>query len=234
MREKSESEKVSLSSRRRFIGDMSNVTALTLVMGATGSPALAEVVRTDGPAPDSMTGTGSARVDKAYKLRVEAARFQRDLPLPNHQNNRDEKRYPNKIGNFSKGLPHNQYGEVNRDAYDSMVRAIDSGDPDDFERIQMGGEVKLTNPQGGLAFALEGPDPAHLYQPPAPAFASAEIAGEIVENYWMALIRDIFFLDYESDTLTNAAARDLSNFSDFRGPRVQAAISRARQGNKVA
>jgi hypothetical protein len=97
--------------------------------------------------------------------------------------------------------------------------------PADFEAIQMGNpnlstRFKLVNPQAGLAFDLEGTDSHQLTLPPAPAFASAWEAGEIVENYWMALLRDVPFAQYESNTLALAGAADLSAMSDFRGPKV--------------
>jgi hypothetical protein len=60
---------------------------------------------------------------------------------------------------------------------------------------------------------------------PAPAFASAQEAGEMVELYWMALLRDINFADYESSAMAQAAAEDLSKMSDFRGPKVRGAVT---------
>jgi hypothetical protein len=218
---------ISSKSRRKFLENVSGMTAATIVTGVAGLPAISEKTQ----AQDLTAAVASERTEKAYNLRVQAALFQKLQPLPDHPSNGDEQRYPNRIGNYSKGLPHNQFGEVDQTIYNTYLQAINSQNPDDFERIQMGGEVQLKNPQGGLAFALEGADPAHLYQPPAPAFASAEIAGEIAENYWMALTRDVFFLDYETNPLTNAAATDLSKFSDFRGPRLRPTASRVNSGS---
>ncbi|MBS1790429.1 MAG: vanadium-dependent haloperoxidase [Acidobacteria bacterium] len=116
-------------------------------------------------------------------------------------------------------MPHNSLGEVDQVAYNVYLQAINTGNPDDFERVPMGdSQVQFKNPQGGLTFEMQGADPGHMYQPPAPTFSSAEIAAEIAENYWMALARDINFSDYDSHPLTNGAAADLNKFSDFRGP----------------
>ncbi len=43
----------------------------------------------------------------------------------------------------------------------------------------------------------------------------------MAELYWMALLRDVNFADYNESPLANAAAEDLSlNLSDFpRGPK---------------
>ncbi|TEB13003.1 hypothetical protein Pmgp_00641 [Pelotomaculum propionicicum] len=87
------------------------------------------------------------RLQEAYRIRLEAAQFQRALPLPGHPCNGDENLYPNKIGNFSKALPHNQLGEVILAAYSSLIGALSTGDPEEFEFIPLGGSTKLVDPQ---------------------------------------------------------------------------------------
>jgi hypothetical protein len=192
------------------------------------------VQEVDAPPPgtDDAIGplSGKDRRKRAYEIREAAARFQRGLPILGHQNNGDEALYPDKIGNFSKGLPHNRYGEVDLNAYASLITALSSGRKTDFEAIQMGNPLpstrfKLVNPQAGLAFDLEGSDCRQMQIPAAPAFASAEEAGESVENYWMAHLRDIPFTDYSTDALAQRAAAELSRLSDFRGPKVAGAVT---------
>ncbi len=164
------------------------------------------------------------RRNDAFRIRVKAAEEQRERPLASLTNNGDEARYSNRIGSFSKGLPHNQLGEVDPAAYQALLRAVDSGDPSAFEAIPLGCPTpaqrrKLTNPQSGLGFELEGGDSHSFTMQPAPAFASAEAAGEILENYWMALCRDVSFSDFAGNGTVQAAAGDLSSLSDFRGPK---------------
>ncbi len=225
------SRNVKAQSRRKFLGDVGGLTAATLAAGVAGMPGLESAARADDL--DVGGQTGPARVEKAYNTRVQAALFQKIAPLPDHPNNGDEDLYGNRIGNYSKGLPHNQLGEVDRNAYDTLLKAVTSGDPRDFDAIATSGPLKLTNPQSGLAYDMQGADPGHIYQQPAPAFASAEEAAEIAENYWMALARDVFFLDYENHPITIAAAEDLSNFSDFRGPKFpRANLRRSPLGSR--
>ena len=172
-------------------------------------------------------GPASARKrrQEAYRIRQEAALFQKNLPLPDHPCNGDEDYYPNKIDNYSKGLPHNQLGEVDLNAYNALIRALSTGDPEDFESIPLGGVTKLTNPQAAYAFEMAGPDCNHLSMIAAPAFSSAWNASEMAEVYWQALTRDVAFTDYDTDPLTLAAASDLSGFSDFRGPKVNGVVT---------
>ena len=68
---------------------------------------------------------------------------------PNEVTNGDEQRFPNLIGNYSKGLAHNGIGEVLPASYASLLRAVNNGDPRLFEQIQMGGKAPLVDPQAG-------------------------------------------------------------------------------------
>jgi len=170
------------------------------------------------------------------RIREEAANIAFHRNHQDHINNGEEATYRNSrnelsyIANYSKGLGHRQSGEVRPGSYRSMLRAIDSGEPDDFERIRLGTPLpilpgdpkrrKLVNPQAGLAFDLEGPDAHALTIRPAPRIDGPEAAGEMVELYWMALLRDIPFINnFGADAGINAAADELSGLSDFRGPR---------------
>lgn len=175
---------------------------------------------------------GTLRSDAAYDRRVQAARDQRDAQLPDHANNGDEDEYAKRLGSYSKGLPHNALGEVDAGAYDKFLLATNTQKPSDFESIPMGEpdlakRRKLVNPQSGLAFDYAGADSAHFAMPPPPKFRSAEQAGELVENYWMALTRDVSFTEYDTHPTTIAAAQELSNLTDFRGPKVGGKVTTA-------
>ncbi len=160
------------------------------------------------------------RAQAGYQFRINCAKdnFEPISPGFSRPHNGDEDLYPNRIGNYSKGLPHQANGEVVPAAYTALLNAVKNGNPNLFEQIPLGGTRKLTNPQCGLAFDLEGKDCFSMVQPPAPAFASREIAAEIAENYWMALLRDVPFTDYPTNSIAAAAAADLNLFgADFRG-----------------
>src|SRR5690242_16421970 len=57
------------------------------------------------------------RVHAAYELRLQAALFQSQRPLALHDSNGDDERYDDFIGSFSKTLPHDPFGVVDRGAY---------------------------------------------------------------------------------------------------------------------
>src|SRR5206468_773397 len=122
--------------------------------------------------------SGSQRRSQAYQIRVNAALLAFRRPLASHPTNGDEELYLNQIGSFSKALPHNQLGEVDLNAYRALLAGLATGRKEDFEGIPVGLGGKLTHPQSGLGFGLEGPDSHCLSMRPAPTIASAEAAGE--------------------------------------------------------
>jgi hypothetical protein len=204
---------------RRF-GTGAAVAALSATGLATGIAKAEEEPRLRGGSCPDRVPPETTRVGRAYHTRVNAATMAKRRPNVTLSTNGDEERYPSRIASYSKGLPHDALGQVDLGAYDTFLRALRSGEPADFERITLGLGRKLTSPQAGLAFDLEGADSHHLAIPAAPNFDSAEIAGEAAEVYWMALLRDVPFSAYESDPGVAAAADDLSRFSVFKGPKA--------------
>lgn len=210
-------------SRRQWLGRLGALVAATYAAHTTGSSLQGGALPLAEASPHADCTLGPLpphrRVQAAYRLRVRAARTQRDLPLADHLCNGDEDRYCARLGSFHKALPHNHVGEVDQYAYNALLQALHTGNPAAFKAIRLGGTVKLANPQAALTFALEGPDPHHLTIPPAPTLDSAEAAGEMVEVYWQALTRDVPFLDYGRHPSTLAAAAELSTLGEFRGPK---------------
>src|SRR3989475_3075171 len=209
-------------SRRRFIGRIGGAAAAAWTASAIS---LSPVLESKSVKAEAATVLGRHRAIEAYDLRKEAALAEYHQPIVSHPNNGDEDLYSNKIGNYSKGLPHNNLGEVDLVAYNSYLAAIRSGLPADFENIVLGGNIKLTAPQCGLAFAMEGMDAGNSFEPPCPAVASQERADEAVENYWMALLRDVPFTDYATNATALQACAELTSLSGFQGPRVNGQVT---------
>ncbi|MEM7245973.1 MAG: vanadium-dependent haloperoxidase [Acidobacteriota bacterium] len=202
------------------------------------------------------------RRQQAESVRVEAAALAAARGSVRHEANEEEHEYrreivdakgkkkntPSFIANFTKGLAHDDRGlVVDPSAYAAFVRALDSGDTDDFEAIPLGpgpfdpfgkntkfkkGEpehdwkdpknkkdcvsVRAWESQGaGLTFDLEGPDAQAVTMPPAPRLDSAELAAEMAEVYWMALLRDVFFDSFGSSRRVSAARASLGDMPWF-------------------
>jgi hypothetical protein len=205
-------------SRRSFLG-RAGASTVVVAAASVGLPSLLSE-NAEGQIEDP-----DARSDRSFQIRFDAASRERNVQIPPQINNGDEARYATFIGNFSQGLPHNSIGEVDPTAYQALMTAVTSGKSDEFEEIPLGGTVKLSGPQGGLAFDLEGTDSGQLTIPPSPTLAGAERAGEMVEDYWMALARDIPFSQYGTESTTAAAITDLDKLSHFRGPKVNGQVT---------
>ncbi|AUX41686.1 hypothetical protein SOCE26_031080 [Sorangium cellulosum] len=214
--------------RRAFIGVAGTLAAGSVLAGSAG------VARAErGRDVEALLGDlDSLRRDphvspldhelrlRALRARTEAALDNFREPVAPHPNNGDEARYPNKIGTDTRGLPHDERGEVDLDAYEIASRAYASREWDDFEAIPLGGTRKLVNPVGTLAVSLIGTTPVQIVVPPAPAVASAEKAAEAVEVYWQALLRDVPFGRYEDSGDVQDALEEIDGLSGHTGPRA--------------
>jgi len=213
--------------RRNFLGGVGGATA-AIAAGATVLTPVLGSANTAADRDEFGRGHSNERIRDARRLRIDAALQMASEGLPEHPRNGDEERFPSRIGNYSKGLRHNEIGEVDPRAYKAFIRAIESGKFSDFEALATNGHLgcpdparqrRLVSPMSGYAFDLEGLDPHQFKMRAAPAFSSAEEAGEMVELYWMSLLRDVNFLDFETHSLAQLAADDLSRLPDFRGPK---------------
>ena len=151
-------------------------------------------------APNALASTGpldaAQRSHRAFVIRRDAAILQRDHPETPSIGNGDEELYPSRIASYSKGLPHNDLGEVDPNAYSAYLQALTSGLKSDFEAIPPWGTRRSGKSAGAYCFTLEGADAYALAIPAAPAFSSARMAADIGEDYWCALTRDVPFSQY--------------------------------------
>ena len=133
------------------------------------------------------------------------------------------------IGNFHKTLKHNEFGEVEKSHFDQLVAACDTieamGLPGTLETVPGGALPSMTtyfpnvpamtmaapfiNPMAGGSKETLGPDPKSLNMIPAPSVLSNGTAAEMVELYWMALLRDVPFADFDTDPGVAAALVDV-------------------------
>ena len=160
-----------------------------------------------------------------------------DMSLPNsptvtHTNNMEEMQYqadghPKGIASFTKGLNHNSMGEVSNPLdFDQFLNVIQDSlnDTPDYSSslslfeslpiasgISDGDKAKLVNPVCGLSYDSEGLDAFNRNIPPAPRMDSLNGAAEIAELYWMYLMRDVNFTDYNEENIAEDAVSDLKN-----------------------
>ena len=206
----------SVSSRRAFLG-LGTIASMSLFAAGSSSAAAS----TPGVfSPKNFSATRIARRrNEAQEIRNRAAHYQSRAKVVAPVVNGDEAAFPNGLGSYTKGLPHDPQGIVDPSAWAALITAMETGAPSDFDLIPKGGTVKQANPQAAFAFDLVGADSHALSMPAPPAFSSAETAAEMVELYAHALLRDVPFESYGSDALVPPVLAGLNALTDFRGPK---------------
>jgi len=203
--------------RRAFLNGLGKATAVGLSTNTLGLGAWASGAKVEQ--------RGKNRPQESFDIRRECAAEERRAGAPAQIPNGDEDRYPNFIGNYSKGLPHNSIGEVDPKSYHVFLEALQMGTTAAFEEVPLGGTAKLVNPLAGMAFDLEGADSHQLACAPPPSVSGQLRADEVVELYWMALCRDVNFSEFASNPMAMAAAVELSSLGDFRGPKSRNSVT---------
>jgi hypothetical protein len=193
-----------------------DLTALTLRIRA----GISEPVEAPGMAIFDNFNVRNTSVSRRVEERRISARGVRDRAAAlaesrrheEHANNNDETNYLDLAGRqlagmYSKSLRHDALGDPDPVSYVTLLRALESRDPHDFEEIQLASAtaIKLTNPQAGLAFDVAGPDAQAFTMPPAPRFDSEQAAHEAGELYWMAVARDIPFINWAAGAATSGS-----------------------------
>lgn len=167
----------------------------------------------------SPTPATSHRVHRSLTLRQAVAAHDAFRHAPEQIDNGDEAGYSDKCGTYTKCIQQAGIGLVDLAAYHTFKRALNSGRPEEFNNIKLGGPRTLNGPQGGLAFDLQCLDASQFKVPPAPALASEHYATELVELYWASLLRDVAFTDYATDPTASAAAEEVSTLPHYKGPK---------------
>jgi hypothetical protein len=145
-----------------------------------------------------------------------------------HVANGDEAKVKDFAGNFSKGLVHDQDTGLVKDPgdYKSFAGALkdiatDTGFPgnnllgklDGLMPGFSGSDRRLVNPLAGAAADVTGIDPFGITIPPAPELGSKTAGVEMVELYWMALLRDVPFDQWQGHDLFAEAVSELDKLN---------------------
>lgn len=164
-----------------------------------------------------------------YKLQNKLAKKNFKLHL-NHYFNIDID-IPNFWGVYTKGLPHNENGQVGNDACNILINALLNNKLDKQYRLQLlsqvplGGPRKLVNPS--VIFDLEVtnsiPSSFKAYNPPS--IQSDEGASELIEVFEMSFLRDVPFTEWGTNAEIQLACQNLSNIPDFYGPKINGQVT---------
>src|SRR5205085_707148 len=203
-------------SRRNFVKGAATIAAVAAtvplepLLGGRESVAAASVV----------DGNSVTRTNACFNYRKSMAQAEK-IDVGTQPDNGDTARFTDFSCSYSKALRHDGLGVPNAAAWLSLKNAMTTGTPADFANIIVGtpggdGNSKLNGPQVALAFDLEGLDSHATINPPAPSVACAQTSAEDVEHYWAALLADVPFTQYATNSLVGQAVADMNNLSFLR------------------
>jgi len=126
---------------------------------------------------------------------------------------------PNYIGSFHKTLPHNDYGEVVSADFVQLRDALNAPPADaarlvDAVRSCVADSAGFASPLAGRGNERLLPQATSVEMGPAPSVLHASTAAELVELYWMALLRDLPFAGFDQNALVAEAVQDLRTAFD--------------------
>lgn len=164
-----------------------------------------------------------------------------------HGNNGDEEntKFNKYAGNFSKGLKHkSDTGFVEEGSYRQFKAALDGlidGDLIDrgaiaaIDAVPRGDSNGRTfvNPLAGLGSDVQGLDPLDIAIPPAPKLGSLQAATELVELYWMALLRDVPFHEWDANADAGDAAVELNKLNSLPTPAGEERFAQHYEGGAL-
>jgi hypothetical protein len=205
-------------SRRNFVKGAATVAAATAtislkpLVGGQGSTAAASTIDYEPNKRQNDSFIYRRNTAIVNKINVD------ELP-----DNGDRGRYTDFSALYSKALRHDGLGVPNASSYQSFIDALTSETFSGLQNVTVGTpgggpNSKLNGPDTSFAFDLEGLD-SHAYTtaPASPTVASAQTATEQVEHYWAALLRDVPFTEYGSNSLVAEAVTDLNSRSFIQG-----------------
>ena len=152
---------------------------------------------------------------KAFKLRCKLGKLQyKPCPAPLQENPEEIKYKPyNYNGSFTKPLNHNGSDGrlISNGDYENMRNAILNNDQILLSTVPLapGSTAKFVNPLASLATTLIGGASCSFNVDVPPSLSSDAGAADIVENYSLALARDVSFINFSIDatitTILNAS-----------------------------
>ena len=120
-------------------------------------------------------------------------------------------RLKNFVDTFTKGLPHNQDGFVDKREMLKLIAALNTRDIERLSKIRLGSQARLVNPSAAWSQNLIGKSSnSYRYSKPPP-FYSDRMAAQMAELYCMSLSRDIHFKEYNTSPVIADCCRYLND-----------------------
>lgn len=124
---------------------------------------------------------------------------------------------------YSKGLPHDEEGFVNKDEMMKLIIALEEKDSQKLSKINLGGKLKLVNPSAAWSSDIIGACNSTYRYSRLPGLSSDFIASEMSELYCMSLARDIPFSQYSDSSIIEDCCGYLNKLKKY--PQVDGKVT---------
>lgn len=116
---------------------------------------------------------------------------------------------------YSKGLPHDSNGFVDKSAYCKYVNALINQNIDELNCLPKGGSLKQVDPSAPFVLNYGINNLGEV-----PKLDSATYAANLIEIYNMAFCRDVSFSDYATSPIIVNSINSMSQLSNYEGPPI--------------
>lgn len=120
---------------------------------------------------------------------------------------------------YSKGMPHDSLGFVDKEAYCKYIHALINKSVHDLNNVPKGGSLKQVDPSASfnenMPSIVKCLDLGVVPKLDQPLFAS-----NLIEVYNMAYCRDVPFNDYATSPNITTSINSLSQLSEYTGPAI--------------
>lgn len=124
---------------------------------------------------------------------------------------------------FSKSIQHDKNGVPSKEEIRKLLIGVFE-DRSVLNRINYPNRMSFVNPSAIACVSLVDNNKATIPFPSPPALDSAEFAGAMVELFAMALVRDVPFQEYQTNSTIQKVIKDLNQLTDFRGPKAEGVV----------
>jgi len=124
----------------------------------------------------------------------------------------------NPYGLYSKVLPHDADGYVNKSVYIQYYRSLKKQSIEQLNFVPLGGSTKLLDPPSAWSGDVQEFVKHKNFS--LPKLCSSVFAAYMVEIYTAATVRDVPFLDYPFDVQIAKSVVDIANLSQYKGPTI--------------
>ena len=171
-----------------------------------------------------MTKSITERSKLSLEFRKFIAERDRNALHDKHVPNGDEEHYEQHglsgIMSFTKGLGHNEFGQVDPNHFQKFRAAIDEGKISNFNCLTPPSTKtrKWEAPTAGFVMDPQGPDSQARTMPPAPAMNPKdgtfdELVFELAEVYELALLRDQPLADFANGAVNPTVSSSVTRLS---------------------